>query len=171
MDGKARNTNEPCGCGDCRSNLQEYLDGTLNKNQSLRIFLHLRDCDGCRIEHEQLQLLFKDLDSLPDISVPEGFDEAIMAAIPYAAYKEMAPLRAERVPVYLEEEFLPATVRAPLTRWLGGAVAIGTAGAHGLAGGPEWLLALTAVGAMPELLVRLQGLSRWATLIVRRSEG
>ena len=169
MDGK--NSTPPCDCTTCRGDLQEYLDGTLDKNQSLRIFLHLRDCDACRAEHERLQVLFQALDALPDVPVPEGFDETVLASVPYAAYKEMAPLRAERVPVYLEETFLPAAVRAPANRLAGAAVAVIAAGVHWVADGPQWLLAFTAIGLLPELLVRLQGVSRWATLLVRRSEG
>ena len=169
MDG--RNSTPPCDCTTCQGDLQEYLDGTLDKNQSLQIFLHLRECDTCRAEHERMQALFLALDSLPDVPVPEEFDDAVLASVPYAAYKEMAPLRAVRVPVYLEETFLPAAVRAPLNRLAGVAIAAIAAGVNWVADGPQWLLAFSVIGLLPELLVRLQGVSRWATLLVRRSAG
>ena len=170
MDGKARDSHQPLSCEACREDLQEYLDGTLDKNRSLRVFLHLRDCRDCAAEHESLQVLFTALDSLPDMPVPEKFDETVLASVPYTAYKAMASLRAERVPVFLEEEFLPAFVRAPVVRWSGGLLALAGVLTHWLADGPQSLVALAVVGLLPEVLVRLQSLGRWATLTVRRSE-
>ena len=106
----------PLACQDCRDGLQEYLDGTLAKQQSLRFFLHLRDCSVCQEEHTRLQGMFEMLDSLPNQEVPADFDDAILASVPYAAYREMEPLRRERVPVYLAEHFLPQIVRSRVTR-------------------------------------------------------
>lgn len=170
MDSEAKNNNQPFGCDGCRENLQDYLDGTLDKNQSMHVFLHLRECSDCQTEHENLKVLFSALESLPDLPVPDNFDETVLASVPYNAYKEMAGLRAERVPVFLEEEFLPAFVRAPGVRWSGGLIAAGSLATQWLADGPQFLIAVAIAGLAPEILVRLQGLGRWATLSVRRSE-
>ena len=160
----------PLGCAGCRAGLQEYLDGTLDKKVSLRIFLHLRDCSDCAAEHVAMQGLFQMLDSLPAQDVPAEFDDAILASVPYAAYRAMEPLRRERVPVYLEEHFLPAAVRAPATRISGAAVSILAVGAAFVMEVPSYWPAIVAVGLVPELLVRAQGLGR-KMIALGRAEG
>lgn len=164
MNGKEHNSatesGGPLACHDCRDGLQEYLDGTLEKKQSLRFFLHLRDCSECQAEHTLLQGMFTMLDSLPDHEVPADFDDAILASVPYAAYREMEPLRRERVPVYLEEHFLPQFVRSRVTRLSGLGVTVVAVTATVVLDGPAWLPVAAAAGVLPELLVRLQGLGR-----------
>jgi anti-sigma factor RsiW len=150
----------PLACHDCRDGLQEYLDGTLVKQQSLRFFLHLRDCSSCQEDHAQLKMMFEMLDTMPACEVPADFDDAILASVPYASYKEMEPLRRERVPVYLEEHFLPQLVRSRVTRWSGLGVTVASVAATFALNGPAWLPAAAAVGLVPELLVRMQGLGR-----------
>lgn len=158
------------GCLECREGLQDYLDGTLEKQRSLLFFLHLRECDECRREQEQLQHLYDLLQSLPDHPVPEAFDEPILASVPYAAYRAMEPLRRQRVPVFLEEEFLPAWVRSKVTRWGGVALAGAGLAASRWVGVPVWTAPACALGLVPEALVLLQGIGRRATLALRRSE-
>lgn len=164
MNGKERDPGQdmaqPLQCADCREGLQEYLDGTMEKQLSLRFFLHLRECDPCREQHEAMKGLFAMLDSLPGLAVPADFDDAILASVPYAAYREMEPLRRERVPVYLAEHFLPRFVRSRVTRLVG--LGISAASLSGvLAGsGPTWLPLVAVAGLLPELLVRLQGVGR-----------
>jgi len=173
MNGKELDTGRddaPCGCDDCRTGLQEYLDGTLEKKASLRIFLHLRDCPGCADEHAAMQGLFHMLDSLPAREVPADFDDAILASVPYAAYRAMEPLRRERVPVYLEEHFLPAVVRSPATRLVGVAASLLAVVAAAAFEVPAWWPAVVAAGLVPELLVRAQGLGR-RVVALRRAEG
>ena len=46
MYGKKNKSDLPLDCDECRVGLQEYLDGTLEKPESLRFFLHLRECAG-----------------------------------------------------------------------------------------------------------------------------
>jgi len=164
MNGKEHESGQkndgPLACHDCRAGLQEYLDGTLVKKQSLRFFLHLRDCSECQAEHVQLQGMFEMLDNLPSLEVPADFDDAILASVPYAAYREMEPLRRERVPVYLEEHFLPQFVRSRVTRLSGLGISVAAVAASVALEGPVWLPVAVAVGVVPELLVRLQGLGR-----------
>jgi anti-sigma factor RsiW len=157
-------------CPDYRLWFQDYLDGTLPKQQSLELFLHMRECQECALRLKETERLFQLLDSLPSVSVPEDFNEKVLSAVPYQAYKEMAPLRRERVPVFLEEEFLPASVRAVTTRATGGLVA--AAAAVGLV--TSWLPDVASVvvvaGLLPEALVRLQDVARRLTLAVQRSQ-
>ena len=168
MNGHHRNKKT---CSAFREGLQEYLDGTLPKQTSLEFFLHLRDCQECSEEHDKLRSMFQLLDSLPGHTVPEGFDAPILASVPYSAYREMALLRRERVPVFLEEEFLPSFVKSTGTRLAGVAVAALSVGWYLWGQGPGFLPLTVGVGLMPEFLVRLQSFGRFAALAVRRSEG
>jgi len=173
-NGNKNNTHESEGqslsCTDCESGLQEYLDGTLEKKQSLRFFLHLRDCDPCEKSHVELKSLFEMLDTLPTHEMPSDFDDAILASVPYAAYLAMEPLRRERVPVYLEEHFLPAAVRSRITRWAGLGLSAVAMSAMMVWDGPAWSPAAAILGAVPELLVRIQGLGR-RVIALGRAEG
>lgn len=147
-------------CPDCRLELQDYLDGTLEKKRSLAVFLHIRDCDACRLEHEALSLVFSRLDALPALEAPADFDAAVLASVPYASYRAMEPLRRERVPVFLEDSFLPAWVRARATRVGGLVLAAAAAGAWLAVPGQAWLPVVAVAGVAPEALRRLQGLGR-----------
>jgi len=170
MYGKNNKPGLPLDCQGCRQGLQEYLDGTLDKPESLRFFLHLRECPGCLEEHDRLQGLFQMLESLPDHEAPSDFDAAVLASVPYAAYQAMEPLRRDRVPVYLEEAFLPRFLRARLTRLVGFGVA-SVAAALALRGdGAAGLPVLIVAGLLPEFVVRLQGLGRRALKTARRAE-
>jgi anti-sigma factor RsiW len=166
MSGNNQKSDRILACSECRAGLQEYLDGTLEKPESLRFFLHLRECEPCRQEHDRLQGLFHLLDSLPDHQVPADFDQAVLAAVPYASYQAMEPLRRERVPVFLEEAFLPRIVRSRVTRLVGvGISAVATALALSTEGSAV-LPVLTVVGLLPEFAVRLQG---WGRRALQRS--
>ena len=165
-----KNPDHSLDCRECVDNLQEYVDGTLEKQQSLQFFLHLRDCVDCQEEHDNLVEMFQLLNSLPDHAVPDNFDDAILASVPYAAYKAMEPIRRQRVPVFLEDTFLPAAVRSRVVRIAGLGVASVAAGLSLAGNGPEFLALVAIVGVLPELLVRLQGIMRWAALAGSKSE-
>lgn len=170
MDGRKHDDDVTLVCSDVRDQLQEYLDGTLAKSDSMGIFLHLRGCDGCRVEHERLQVMFSMLDDLPQLPVPDDFDARIIENIPLAAYREMEPLRRERVPVFLEESYLPAWLRDARTRLAGLSVTLVAVVAVVVADLPQPLLGAAVAGAVPEILVRCQGWARQATLAWRRVE-
>ena len=171
MDGRDDNQHRDTACTECSGALQEYLDGTLEKTRSLEVFLHLRACAPCQAEHDELQALFGLLGALPAQPVPEGFDAPVLAAVPLAAYRAMEPLRRARVPVFLEEEALPALVRAPVFRASGLVIAVCSGVAVVAAGAPEGLLAAVGIGVAPEVLVRLQAMARKVALATRRAEG
>ncbi|MBU8870855.1 MAG: zf-HC2 domain-containing protein [Gemmatimonadales bacterium] len=162
---------QPLGCHECSEGLQDYLDGTLDKQQSLRIFLHLRECPGCQAEHDRLHGLFEMLETMPDHPLPEGFDEAILASVPYDSYRQMEPIRRERVAVFLEEEFLPAWVRSPVTRLTGVGVAAVSVASIMFLDGAGLLFAVAAIGVAPQVVVSLQGMGRRLSLNQRRAEG
>jgi anti-sigma factor RsiW len=170
MYGKKNKPGEPLACDGCREGLQEYLDGTLEKPESLRFFLHLRDCLDCQKEHDRLEGMFQMLESLPDHEVPADFDFAVLASVPYAAYQAMEPLRRERVPVFLEEAFLPRFVRSRVTRLAGLGLSAVSATLIATGDGTSLLPVLMVTGLVPEILVRLQGLGRRALGSVGRAE-
>jgi anti-sigma factor RsiW len=161
----------PLDCPACAEQLQAYVDGDLPRDLSLRVFLHVRACPGCAGKLAQWQELVHVLTQFPRLEPPEDFDRRILAAVPYAAYREMAPLRRVRVPAYLEESFLPAFVRAAGVRLGGLVVAAGCGAAVGLHQLPPAALLGVGLGLAPEALVRLQDLGRRVTLGLRRSEG
>ena len=160
MDRHEKTGGAPLECGACRDQMQEYLDGTLDKTSGLSVFLHMRDCADCQAEHDRLVGLFQLLEGLPDHEPPADFDQKILASVNYEGYKAMEGIRRARVPVFLEEESLPAYVRAPVTRIAGLVVAAGAVGAQLTLDFPASLSVAVVVGAMPELMVRLQAVGR-----------
>ncbi len=149
--------------------LQDYLDGTLPRERSLELFLHVRGCDPCRRELDELRALIGRLESLPPIPPPPGFDARILASIPIEAYRQMEPLRRDRVPVFLEESFLPAFVRSRLTRTGGATLAVLLAAALAAGWLPDATALLLPVSLAPELLVRVQRIARKRRLAGERS--
>lgn len=151
----------PPDCRQTRDRMQDYLDQTLPKRESLAVFMHVRECGECSAQLATLQSLYARLDALPPLEAPADFDARVLSAVPYAAYRAMAPLRSPRVPVLLEHESLPAWVRSRSVRSVGlfAAAAVLAAAATGHAGGAAaWTVA--GIGCSPELSVRLQSLSR-----------
>ncbi len=161
----------PLSCAECRASLQEYLDGTMVKTESLRVFLHLRTCDACARESARWQETFEALGSLPVLEPPEDFDRRILESVPYDSYRAMAELRRPRVPVFLEEQALPAFVRSLPTRLAGMVIAVGAAVAMCSFDASPYLGYVVAAGLLPEAVVRLQELARISVAALRRSEG
>lgn len=152
---------QPLTCTDCRAQMQDYLDETLPRVESTRVFLHVRECEGCTRELEELKSLFGLLGSLPAVEAPADFDAVILQSVPYEAYRALEPLRRERVPVLLEAEALPGLIRSGVTRVAGlsvAAAAIAFTATGGLPEAPGTVLAVVAL--LPEGLVRLQQLGR-----------
>jgi anti-sigma factor RsiW len=157
-------------CENCRPWLQDYLDGTLPKAQSLALFLHVRQCAACHEELEAWRELFQDLNQLTPAEVPSEFDQRVLAEVPYAAYRQMEPLRRDRVPVVLQEDFLPSFLRARPLR-IGGLTLAGLAGVGLATGvGPAPWETVALAGALPQILVSLQSWGRKLALTEQRSE-
>jgi anti-sigma factor RsiW len=157
---QSKNDAKPWTCDDTRANMQEYLDETLLGPVATRLFLHVRDCDACRKELDETKALFGMLDAMPAIEPPADFDEKILASVPYEAYREMAELRAPRMPVILEEESLPSVVRSGATRAAGLVLAAVATAAMAAGRVPDVAVAAVGLGLLPEALVRVQQLSR-----------
>jgi anti-sigma factor RsiW len=147
-------------CTETRTQLQAYLDKTLSRKESMALFLHVRECRGCNEELEAMERLYGLLGGLPSIVPPEDFDARVLDSVPYEAYKAMEPLRRERMPVILDEETLPAFIRAGATRAVGGLLAVLTAVGLATDALPGGWATLGLAGALPEALVRLQSASR-----------
>ncbi len=147
-------------CRDAQLRLQDYLDGELDRERALEIFLHARDCSDCGEKLAQMKALFGRLGDLGAIPPPKDFDARVLASVPYEAYREMEPIRRERVPVILTDEFLPAFVRAPATRAGGALVAAGLACGVAARMLPDATAILVFVGLLPELLIRVQKFAR-----------
>ena len=97
----------PPDCRRTRDKMQDYLDQTLPKRESLAVFLHVRECGECHEQLAALQTLYERLATMPPVEAPADFDARVLAAVPYEAYRAMAPLRSPRVPVLLEHDSLP----------------------------------------------------------------
>ncbi len=170
MSGRKADQN-PISCTECCASMQEYLDGTMVKTDSLRIFLHLRECTACAAESARWQAIFEQLDTLPAMPLPANFDRKILESVPYASYQAMAELRRPRVPVFLEENALPAAIRSLQTRLVGLALTVGAVAAITLFDAPASLGYIALAGILPEALMRLQGLCRVTLLALQRNEG
>ncbi|HOX26589.1 MAG TPA: zf-HC2 domain-containing protein [Candidatus Krumholzibacteria bacterium] len=153
-------------CAECERRLQDYLDGGLAKPESMQIFLHVRECARCAAELKRLEDLVALLEALPAHEPPRDFDARVLAAVPYASYRAMARLRRARVPVFLEADRLPAWIRSPAVRYGGLAAAAVAAAAAVTDLAPAGVLAIAAVGLVPEAATLLQGLGRRVALAV-----
>lgn len=156
-------------CAECRQRLQNYLDGGLAKPESMRVFLHVRECEGCAEDLTRLEQLVALLEAMPDREPPADFDARVLAAVPYDSYRAMAGLRRPRVPVFLERDALPSWLRARSVR-LGGAALSAVAVAGRLTGiMPDVALAAVVVGLVPEAAIFIQSLARRLVLALRQS--
>ncbi len=158
-------------CVECQRSLQEYLDGGLEKPESMRVFLHVRDCTDCAEELGRIEQLVALLESLPEREPPAEFDARILASVPYDSYRAMAGLRRARVPVFLEEESLPAWMRARAVRYAGTAIAVVAVAARltGLLPDTAVTTVVAAAGLVPGAAYALQGMARRLVLALGQS--
>ncbi|MFH1842992.1 MAG: zf-HC2 domain-containing protein [bacterium] len=170
MNGDKNPTSRSDGCSQLTSKLQDYVDGTLPKAESMELFLHLRDCSPCQHELAELEQVLEKLNTLPQHEVPADFNSRILTSIPYQAYKDMEPLRRDRLPVFLEEDFLPAAIRSVQTRLAGGLVSLLTTAGLAASWLPDYAFVVAICGIIPEAMVRLQRLARKKSLSGQRSE-
>ena len=68
-------------CIDIRESLSEYIDGGLSGARNTEIEEHLERCDECRREYDDLSKITMLLREIPDVPLPETFDENLRAAI------------------------------------------------------------------------------------------
>jgi len=68
-------------CKDIRFRLQELLDQTLSKQESVRVERHLQACASCLAHHRQLQALSRAIAALPDYSPSPAFTGGVLSAL------------------------------------------------------------------------------------------
>lgn len=70
-------------------NLQSlYLDGELEEEKMQEIRAHLKTCDTCRQEFEEMKALLNTLQTLDDIPVPEHLADEVISAVKQSTKKE-----------------------------------------------------------------------------------
>jgi predicted anti-sigma-YlaC factor YlaD len=66
-------------CQVVRDMLSEYIDDELIQEQKGRIDLHLRDCEACRKELEELLIVHRLFTDAESFTAPYGFSTRVMA--------------------------------------------------------------------------------------------
>lgn len=62
-------------CTDVQQNIDDYLDGVLDREGMAQMDSHLTDCEGCRDELKQSRILLSQLKDLPVIAMRRGFSQ------------------------------------------------------------------------------------------------
>jgi hypothetical protein len=61
--------------------LNEYLDGYFTENQVADLELHIATCSDCAARLDELQIVFSELEALPDIALERDLDIAVVTAL------------------------------------------------------------------------------------------
>ena len=62
--------------------LNEYLDQMLDVPTQQKVEAHLSDCEGCRAQIAQLEILFSTLDELPEVPLTRDLKVGVLAGLP-----------------------------------------------------------------------------------------
>ena len=62
--------------------LNEYLDHALDESARAEAEMHLRTCPACRTQLEELQMLFAELEDLPEAHLEHDLAPAVLAHLP-----------------------------------------------------------------------------------------
>lgn len=101
-----------------RALLQDYVDGTLDDKAALRLHLFAERDDVIASELAAMREFFAGLDAARTEEPSPGFDDRVLAAIPYEKYAT-APRLPERVLVVGDDSVpLPVRLLAPLRHGL-----------------------------------------------------
>ena len=68
-------------CMDVREMLSLYMDNELNEEETIIVANHLKNCEACQSEYNELKQLHDMLQNLEEISIPKEFDERLKSAI------------------------------------------------------------------------------------------
>jgi len=79
------------------SQLNEYLDNTLNASARLEVDLHLQSCADCRARLDELQSLFTALAGLPEARLARDFSSNILSRLPQKQPRIWTPFFAAQV--------------------------------------------------------------------------
>jgi hypothetical protein len=91
-------------CKEVDERLSDYLDGTLGEAPLREVEAHLSSCARCLENSKELSKTINAVGSLPEVDVPPGFSERVMARVREEAEKE---------PLW-ERLFLPVRIKIPL---------------------------------------------------------
>lgn len=61
--------------------ISPYLDGELQEEEKEEFLAHLEQCPQCKKEVEELEQLLHDFSEIPEVELPDGFHEELMAKI------------------------------------------------------------------------------------------
>ena len=62
--------------------LSRFIEDDFSAEESEEIRAHLEGCPSCRKEHEAMSRLLETLETLPTLTVPASFKEAVMKHLP-----------------------------------------------------------------------------------------
>ena len=62
--------------------LNEYLDELLDESTRREVEAHLAECTDCRANMEGLELVFADLDELPDVQLERDLSSSVLGKLP-----------------------------------------------------------------------------------------
>lgn len=65
--------------------LNEYLDDMLAEAEKTAVEAHLRQCESCRVQLQQLQVVFAALDEVAAVELPVDVETAVLQNLPAAA--------------------------------------------------------------------------------------
>lgn len=68
-------------CVSVKENLSAYIDGELEEGLENELKEHMEKCGGCRREYDELLEIAELLRAVPDVALPEEFDERLRTAI------------------------------------------------------------------------------------------
>lgn len=81
-------------CERCKELLWEYLAQELTKEEKDFVLAHLKECESCQKEAEQLQIIMDSMKSLPEEELPEGYHTELMGKL--AQERKVVPLLSHR---------------------------------------------------------------------------
>lgn len=68
-------------CEQCRELLWDYAAHTLSESQMEEVAAHLECCRACALEEQEIRKLENALHALPEVELPEGYHQELMARI------------------------------------------------------------------------------------------
>jgi anti-sigma factor RsiW len=68
-------------CRRVRKRLAAYQDGEIGGEERERISVHLEGCPSCRSSYAELERVWQELGSIPEIEVPGGFERRLLSRI------------------------------------------------------------------------------------------
>ncbi len=64
-------------CRECKEKISLYIDNELTDKEAAKFEEHLRECDNCRIEFENIKSIVETVNNMPLEKLPEGYCEKL----------------------------------------------------------------------------------------------